>query len=201
MQYPSQTSRKLVPGRHLLSAGRSNSRNGFTLLEIVAVLVILSILAGLAAAKYIRVLHEADEAAEEATISQLQASVDAHWTQLILQGKPPTYPRNPFAALKKLPEHYRLDQTVPSRLKQDRDLWLFLHYVPKTVEKLGITLLQSDNAPAILKNAKGVYKPESVSKISGLIFHQRRNDKVFFWIYDQDRGVISGRYELPKEEP
>jgi hypothetical protein len=168
-------------------------------LEIIAVLVIVSLLAGLAAVKYLKLVHQADEAAEESTIANLQASVDSHWIQLLIQGKPPHYPPNPFASLKRLPDTYRLEQTVPNRTKKDRHVWTFVRYIPKNIEKLGITFLQSDNAPAILTNAQGAYKPESVSKISGLIFHQRSNDEVFFWIYDQIRGVVSSRYQLPNE--
>ncbi|MFP3870952.1 MAG: prepilin-type N-terminal cleavage/methylation domain-containing protein [Syntrophobacteria bacterium] len=194
--------RKTGPARQpagVASAAERDTREGFTLLELVAVLVIISILAGIAISKYLQVMRQAEVAGEDATIANLQASVDTHWTGMLIQGKKPSYPHNPFATVKKLPAHYRLGRGVPSGTDEDRQVWVFLHYLPEQIERLGISFLESENAPALLKNAQGLYKPESVTRIDGLIFHQRRNNKVFFWIYDQSRGVISGRYELPRE--
>ena len=195
-----------------MSGGRSSSRKvnlspfagslkgtqGFTLLELVAVLIILLLLAGIAISKYIEVLREAEIASEDSTIANLQASIDTHWAQQLVQGAMPSYPHNPFASVKKLPTNYSLDQRIPSGTKKDRRIWLFLHYSPETIQKLGITFLKSENAPSLLKDAKGQYKPESVIQIDGLLLHQRRDDRIYYWIYDRKRGVISNRYEFPR---
>jgi prepilin-type N-terminal cleavage/methylation domain-containing protein len=178
-------------------AGALKGDQGFTLLELVAVLIILSLLAGIAISKYIQVMHEAEIASEDSTISNLQASIDTHWAQMIIKGDMPSYPHNPFATVKKLPANYSLAQRIPSRTKKDRRIWLFLHYSPETIKKLGITFLESKNAPSLLKNAKGQYKPESVTQIDGLVLHQRRDDNIYYWIYDRKRGVISDRYQFP----
>jgi prepilin-type N-terminal cleavage/methylation domain-containing protein len=175
---------------------RPNGSRGFTLLELVAVIVILSVLAGIAVSKYLEAVRHAEVAAEDTTIANLQASIDTTWVHMLLNGEKPSYPKNPFSALKKLPANYRLEQTVPRGTRESRHVWVFLPYVPEIIDKLKISLLQNENAPALLKNAKGLYKPESVTQINGLIFHQRRDDKVVFWIYDRSRGVISDRYKL-----
>jgi prepilin-type N-terminal cleavage/methylation domain-containing protein len=185
------------PPRCSPAGAGSKDHHGFTLLEIVAVLLILSLLAGIAVTRYLRVLHRAEVAGEDATIATLQASVDTHWVRRLVQGQPPRYPQNPFASVKRLPLHYRLDQTAPSGTRKDRRAWVFVPHVPPVLEELQVSLSPSDNAPAILTNARGLYKAESVTRISGVIFHQRPSDEVYFWIYDQSRGVISGRYRLP----
>jgi prepilin-type N-terminal cleavage/methylation domain-containing protein len=197
----SQPHRKAAArGRHRCSplSPRSSGPGGFTLLELLAVVIIISVLASIAVAKYLQVLHHADVANENTTIANLQASIETHWVETLLRGEKPSYPQNPFSALKKLPAHYRLEQTVPDGTESWRHVWVFVPYIPASIEKLKISLLKSENAPALLKDATGLYKPESVTRIDGLIFHQRRDDHVFFWIYDRARGVISDRYRLPR---
>ena len=55
----------------------SKSRNGFTLIELIIVMVILGIMAAVAVPRYLDSISNAEEAAEDAVISSNQSRFNA----------------------------------------------------------------------------------------------------------------------------
>lgn len=64
---------------------KSNSKSGFTMVEIIAVLVIIGIMAAVAAPKFINMAQEAREKAAVAGISEAKATLSVAYAKSYLQ--------------------------------------------------------------------------------------------------------------------
>ena len=89
----------------------TKSRNGFTLIELIIVMVILGIMAAVAVPRYLDSISNAEEAAEDAVISAIRSGLKQYANNSLYESGRAEWPTNPFDALVTKPQTYSLDGT------------------------------------------------------------------------------------------
>ena len=89
----------------------TKSRNGFTLIELIIVMVILGIMAAVAVPRYLDSISNAEEAAEDAVISSIRAGLTQYANNSLYESGRAEWPTNPFDALSEKPAGYSTDVT------------------------------------------------------------------------------------------
>ena len=81
----------------------TKSRNGFTLIELIIVMVILGIMAAVAVPRYLDSISNAEEAAEDAVISAIRSGLKQYANNSLYESGRAEWPTNPFDALAEKP--------------------------------------------------------------------------------------------------
>ena len=89
----------------------TKSRNGFTLIELIIVMVILGIMAAVAVPRYLDSISNAEESAEDAVISAIRSGLKAAANDSLYTNGRASWPANPFDALSEKPAGYSTDPT------------------------------------------------------------------------------------------
>ena len=100
---------------------------GFTLIEMIMVIVIIGILASVAAQKMITATDEAEITAEEATIENMRSNLVNNFGNSLIQGASAEFPNDPFTNLSKVPSGYnRRGNTKPTGQEATDSTWVFI---------------------------------------------------------------------------
>ena len=74
-------------------------RNGFTLIELVIIMVILGVLAAVAIPRIGNTIDSSEASAEEAIIGSLRSALEVYAMDQVVMNSNKSYPPNPFDAL------------------------------------------------------------------------------------------------------
>ena len=88
---------------------KTNKKNGFTLIELIIVMVILGIMAAVAVPRYLDSISNAEESAEDAVISAIRSGLKAAANDSLYTNGRASWPTNPFNALSEKPAGYSQD--------------------------------------------------------------------------------------------
>ena len=88
-----------------------NNENGFTLIELIMVMIILGILSAVAIPRYLETIENAEEASEDAVISNIGVALENYSIHKLVKSGRGIWPDNPFDALKEKPQSYTEDGT------------------------------------------------------------------------------------------
>ena len=86
-----------------------NTNKGFTLIELIIVMVILGIMAAVAVPRYLDSIANAEESAEDAVISAVRNGLKQYANNALVDGGRATWPTNPFDALSEKPSGHTND--------------------------------------------------------------------------------------------
>jgi prepilin-type N-terminal cleavage/methylation domain-containing protein len=89
----------------------NKSNSGFTLIELIMVMIILGVLSAVAIPRYLDTISKAEEAAEDAVISNIGVALENYGVHKLIDSGRAIWPDNPFDALKDKPSTYTLDGT------------------------------------------------------------------------------------------
>ena len=101
----------------------NKSRNGFTLIELIMVMIILGIMAAVAIPRYLETIEKSEVASEDAIVNNIMVALENFAQNKMLTEGRRYWPDNPFDALAKKPEGY-----TTSRSNDDVDTdgeWIF----------------------------------------------------------------------------
>lgn len=115
----------------------NKTSNGFTLIELIMVMIILGILSAVAIPRYLDTIKKAEKASEDAVISNIGVALENYATHKLIDSGRRIWPDNPFEALRDAPQSYTEDGTMAD---SDQE-WTFVEGEPSY-----ITHQRSDNS-------------------------------------------------------
>jgi prepilin-type N-terminal cleavage/methylation domain-containing protein len=90
----------------------ANKKNGFTLIELIIVMVILGIMAAVAVPRYLDSISNAEQSAEDAMINSIKSGLSQYANNSLYESGRAEWPTNPFDALSEKPSGYSTSGAV-----------------------------------------------------------------------------------------
>ena len=125
----------------------TKKKNGFTLIELIMVMIILGIMAAVAIPRYLETIEKSEVASEDAIVNNIMVALENFAQNKMLTEGRRYWPDNPFDALSEKPQTYTLDGTIAD---SDQE-WTFVSGTPSY-----ITHQRSDNSRFRWEYDKGI---------------------------------------------
>ena len=85
---------------------KTNKKNGFTLIELIIVMVILGVMSAVAVPRYLDSISNAEKSSEDAVIAAIKNGLKQHANNSLFEDGRAIWPDNPFDVLSETPTGY-----------------------------------------------------------------------------------------------
>ena len=99
------------------------NKNGFTIIELIMVMIIIGVLAAVAIPRFQDIVIESEVAVEQRILQTINDGLETFAREKYVANGVRSWPENPFVALSKLPPDYDANNFFLTNMK-DRD-WIF----------------------------------------------------------------------------
>ena len=83
-----------------------NAKNGFTMIELILVMIIISILAAISIPRFVNIVRQSEAAAEQGVLISVVDALSTYGREQFIASGVASWPDNPFSVLNTVPPAY-----------------------------------------------------------------------------------------------